>query len=409
MVKRIAVVGGGIAGLSAAYLLNKKYEVTLFEKNNRLGGNAYTYKTRSGDTVDIGVTNLVTPPSKNFLKLCNELKVKVMRHTSSGMFSIHDSETGDSLYMTPFSLKGLMIQRFALFRSMPSIIKALNILNNAEKQMEKGELRDVPMGQVFKELTRFEQNLIFGFFCFLSAMFYDDVINAPAEYFLDVFKAYGRLNTKIYCPVNFTGSYVNALAEPYRDRIMLNSKIISVARDNEIKIKTAGGKERIFDAIVFACNADHALALLEKPTDEEKRLLGSWKFTDIPAVVHRDDSGFPAKELCQGWTIVRSTKNGSPHFSSSSCSWLVSPSASKKDKYFSTNHPNSHINKDLIELETNFRMPIYDVNSFSTMKDLPSLNGKMNTYYCGGYFGHGMHGETVNSAIAAVKHLGIEW
>ncbi len=169
-----------------------------------------------------------------------------------------------------------------------------------------------------------------------------------------------------------------------------------------------GGSESIFNKIVFSCYADQALSLLEKPTDDEKRLLGAWKYSDISTVVHRDKSSLPRKELCQQWTLTQTTRNGKPCYSGSNCSWMA-PAVSKEGEYLSTFNPNFHIKENLIDFQTNFRLPFYDFKSFSTIKELPSLNGKMNSYYCGGYFGDtATHGPTVNSAIEVAKHLGID-
>ncbi len=125
-------------------------------------------------------------------------------------------------------------------------------------------------------------------------------------------------------------------------------------------------------------------------------------------VVHRDNSFSPKRELCQPWTCIQSNRNGKPHFSISYCCRLFSPAVSKNSEYFSTQHPNFAIREDLIDFQKYFRVPFYDFNSFSTIKELPSLNGKMNSCYCGSHFGYGLHGDAVNSAIEVAKQLGID-
>ncbi len=417
MKKRIAIVGGGIGGLTAAYLLNKKYDVTLFEKENRLGGCAYTYQTSTGELIDIGVADFIAPPARSFLMLCDELNVKMVRQPAATGISLHNLEANDGLYYTP-SMKGLFAQRFALFRSPGSLSKLMWVLRKGEKLMDEGKLNGLSYEEIFKRLPKLTGMapflpviILYG----LTGMDYEDILKAPAELFFNIYKAYGRFNPalgmfKTYFPKSLTRSYVEALASPYRGKVMLNSKIRSVARNNgNVTLKMEDGRETVFDQIVFACYADQALELLEKPTDDEKRLLGAWKYLDIPTVVHRDKSCLPRRELCQQFTFTQTTRNGKPCYSASNCSWMA-PAVSKEGEYISTFNPNFHIKKDLIDFQTYFRMPFYDFNSFSTIKELPSLNGKMNSYYCGGYFGHAStHGPTVNSAIEVAKYFGIDW
>ncbi len=417
MKKTVAIVGGGIGGLTTAYLLNEKYDVTLFEKENRLGGCAYTYRTRTGDLIDIGVADFINPPAKNFLRLCDELNVKMVREPAATGISLHNLETKDGLYYTP-SLKGLFAQRFALFRSPVSMSKLMWVLRKAEKLMDQGKLNGLSFEEAFKRLpglTGMAPSLPIIILYGLTGMAYEDILKSPAELFFNIYKAYGRFNPALgmyrtYFPKGLTRSYVEALAFPYRDKVVLNSKIRSVARNNgKVTLKMEDGKETVFDKIVFACYADQALALLEKPTGDEKRLLGAWKYMDISTVVHRDKSILPRRELCQQWTLTQTTRNGNPFYSASNCSWM-SPAVSKESEYISTFNPNFHIKGDLFDFQTSFRLPFYDFISFSTIKELPSLNGKMNSFYCGGYFGQtSTHGPTVNSAIEVAKHLGIDW
>ncbi len=416
MEKKIAVVGGGIGGLTAAYLLSNKYDVTLFEKDNRLGGCAYTHQTSTGELIDIGVADFVNPPARSFLRLCDELRVKMVRQPTATGISIHDLETNDGLYFTP-GMKGLFAQRFALFRSPVSLSKLMWVLRKGEKLMDEGELNGLSYEEAFRRLpvlTGMAHSLPMLILHSLTGMDYEEILKAPAELFFDIFKAYGRFDPvlgmfRTYFPENLTRSYVEALASPYRDKVFLNSKIRSVARNNgTVTLKMEDGTETVFDKIVFACYADQALALLEKPTGDEKRLLGAWKYLDISTVVHRDKSILPRRELCQQWVFTKTIRNGNPYYSGSNCSWMA-PAVSKEGEYISTFNPNFRIKENLIDFQTYFRLPSYDFNSFSTIRELPSLNGKMNSYYCGGYFGHAStHGPTVDSAIGVAKHLGIE-
>ena len=103
MTRRVAIIGGGIGGLTAAYLLHEQYAITLFEKTHRLGGNAYTHDTSDGESIDIAVASYSKRVSKEFLKLLSRLKVPAVRRPSNAFLSIYDMETEEGLYMTPLS------------------------------------------------------------------------------------------------------------------------------------------------------------------------------------------------------------------------------------------------------------------------------------------------------------------
>ncbi len=420
MPEKIAIIGGGIGGLTTAYLLNQKYDITLFEKDNRLGGNAHTHKTSNGESIDIAVAAYSKYVSRNFLKLCDKLNVKMVIRPADSLLSVHNLETKEGVYLTPLSPKGLLSQKLAMFRPklFIDIYNAALSMFELGKLMEEGKLNGLTIKEAFSlipKLNGITEILTMAPLCLLSSMYYEEVMNGPAEYFIGKMSAFGQFNPipqmfGLYFPKNLTRSYVDALSSHFSDKIVLNSNIKSVARNNgSVTLKMDDGEESTFDKVVFACNADQALALLEKPTDDEKRLFGPWKYKEGLMVVHRDDSSFPKRELCQAWTCLQSTDNGTPHFSISCCCWRLCPGVSNKSEYFSTQHPNFPIKEDLIDYKKYFRTPLYDFNSFSTIKELPSLNGKMNSYYCGSHFGYGLHDDAVTSGIEVAKLLGIDW
>jgi predicted NAD/FAD-binding protein len=224
-------------------------------------------------------------------------------------------------------------------------------------------------------------------------------------------KAMGRFESvnqmlNLRFPKEFTKSYVDALSSGFSDKVVLNSQIKSIARDDSgVTLRMENGDESVFDKVVFACNADQALALLERPTEDEKRLLGAWKYKDGLMTVHTDNSCFPPRDLCQSWTALQSGKNGTSHYSISICTWRACPGTSNKSEYFSTQHLDHPIARDRVDFEKTFRTPVYDFQSFRTIEELPSLNGKMNSYYCGSHFGFGLHNDAVKSALVIARML----
>ena len=414
MKENIGIIGGGIAGITAGYLLNQEHNIILFEKQNRIGGNAYTHTTETGETLDIAVGSVLKRVAKNFLNLCRELNVKMILQPSRCLITMHDPETNKSLYLTPLSIKGLFRQKFSLIRSIPQHIKILSIINKSVKLLDEGSLKGITVKDMFKlfpNMTSLDKNVMMAPFCTLSSMSYEEVLNGPTEFFTGKMKAHGNYNPVLammenYYPKHFTKSYIDALSDGYKEKIILNSNIKCVKRKpRKVDVCMDNGRVFTFDKIIFACNADQALSLIENPTVQEKELLGSWKFKDVLMVVHKDPSNAPHRSLCQPWTCIRSSQNGLPHFSISYCTWLLCPSTSDNSPYYCTLNPSFPIKDELIDCKKTFRIPFYDFKSFPTVKSLPSLNGKMNSYFCGSYFGNGLHGDAVDSAIFAVEQI----
>jgi uncharacterized protein len=202
---------------------------------------------------------------------------------------------------------------------------------------------------------------------------------------------------------------VEALSLGYKDRIRLNSTIKTVVRRNDqVKLMMENGEIFFFDRVVFACNADQALELLETPTAAERRLLGAWKYTEGQIVVHSDHSHFPKKEFMTGYTFLYKEKGRYLETSISGSLWIL-PGVSNRCNFISTQHPNIPIEKDRIVFEKVFRTPIFDLDSCSTTRELPTLNGINNSYYCGSHFGFGVHEDAATSAIAVAEKLNVHF
>ncbi len=425
MKNKIAIIGGGVAGLTAAYLLNEKYDITVFEKSERIGGNAYTLKTPDGEEVDIAAAAFGRFSYKNVFKLFKELNIKTVAPILMNPFGIfglslgfQDLESKKAIFLTP-GLKGLLAQYFRILGPdrVKSIVQLMMGLQRAQTLLKKGELHNLSLEEALMKIPRLsgDAKLIFlSCLCLISSMHCDDVLDAPAEFFVRKMKIHNDLLPpkalfSVYFCSNRTKSYVDALSAAYRNRIMLNSKIRTVSRDMRgVTVSLEDGRDMHFERVVFACNADQALHLLEEPTGREKALLGAWKYTEGKVIVHNDHSLFPRQELMEGFTFLYQRKGRYIETSVSGSIWAL-PGVSKKCGLISTQHPNFPIDKDRIVFEKVFRTPIFDFNSCRTIPDLRSLNGVNNTYYCGSHFGFGLHEDAVTSAIEVANKLGVEF
>lgn len=417
MKKKIAIIGGGIAGLTAGYLLGRQHEVTLFEKTDRLGGNAYMIETPDGHKVDIAVAAFGKAGYPDFYALLDELGIKTEACANTFM-SFHDMITKEGLYLTP-SLKGGFKQGFHFLK--PKTIKSLYNLfsgiKEAQKQLEKGSLEGQTVRECLASLPQFQgeaQMVLVCVLCLLSSMAYEEVLDAPAKFFIKKLKVnHDVISPKFLYSVRAvqggTQAYVQAMIDHFSGNISFNSKIKTILRNKSgVTIVMKSGKKLKFDSVVFACNADQALALLDRPTKDEKRLLGVWRYKEGELIVHKDHSHFPSKDLIQAYTFLYSNLANQTATSVNGALWYE-PYVSDDCDYICTQHPNFPIRKDLICFKTKLRTPIFDFDSVLTVPELPSLNGAQNTYYCGSHFGHGLHNDAISSAIAVAEKLGVKW
>jgi uncharacterized protein len=416
MSERIAVIGGGVAGLAAGYLLRRDFELTLFEKERRLGGNAYTYTARDGQRLDIAVAAFGRAGYEHFFRLLAELGI--VTHSSAGTYmSFHDLDTRRGIYVTP-SLRGLRAQRFRILRPEQlrpfwELWRGLAAARRIQKEEGFGD-RTVREGlRLLPRISGDAETIFMCALCLLSSMSAEEVLEAPARFFFAKIAVHNDVISPkaIYSVRTLPGgtrSYVSALARAFGDRIVRGARIRAVRRNGDrIRIALSGGGEETFDKVIFACNADQVLDLLEAPTPLERELLSPWRYKDGRLVVHRDFTAFPQRELMQAYNFLYHRRDGGLSTSVNGALWLESAVPDTCD-LISSQHPNFPIREDRIELDTVLRTPIFDFRSCATTTRLPALNGIKNTYYCGSYFGYGLHEDAIRSAVEVARRLGVE-
>ena len=405
-----------MAGLSAGYLLQDEFELTLFEREPRLGGNAYSYTTRDGQEVDIAAAAFGRAGYKHFFRLLKELGIAT-RPSGGSLMSFHDLDRREGIYLTP-NLRGLRAQRFRVLR--PSQLRTFRELSrelaSARAIQAEGGFGNLTVREGLRLLPRItgdSKMILLCVFCLLSSMSAEEVLEAPAHFFFgkiaihnDVFSPKGIYSVRL--PRGGTKSYVSALARAFGDRIKCDVRIQTVIRnDDRIRIVFSDRGEATFDKVIFACNADQVMELLDAPTPLERELLSAWRYKEGRLVVHRDYTSFPKPELMRAYTFLYRQQDGV--FSTSvNGSLRFEPVAPRTCDLISSQHPNFPIGEDRIELDTVLRTPIFDFQSCATTARLPTMNGVQNTYYCGSYFGYGLHEDAIRSAVDVARSLGVE-
>jgi uncharacterized protein len=413
--QKLAIIGTGIAGMGCAHALQHEFDLTIFEQNDYIGGHTNTVTlNEEGEAIylDTGfmVFNFETYP--NLCNLFNQISVPVKKTTMS--FSVQHVPSG--LEYCGSGLNGL----FAQWRNAVNI-RFLNMLRQIARFNKKAiEVLDDPRYEKYslKEFIsefRFGEDMLWKYLVPMSAA----VWSAPMELMLDFpaitlirfFKNHGflGLNTQHqwYTIEKGSQSYREILIRPFKDKIQINNTVAKVKMEKgKGVIETAKGKTHQFDKIIFACHADQALQILERPSELEQRLLAPFKYQRNIATVHTDESLMPKnKTTWSSWNYRIEEKNGK--LIPTTIYWMNSlQQVSKKKNYFvSINALPGSINKDKFIREMVYEHPLFDLKAVTAQKELFKLNQQGTLYYCGSYFKYGFHEDAYASAIAVCENL----
>lgn len=414
--EKIAIIGGGVAGLTAGYLLNGLHDVTLFEKDDRLGGNVYTLHTKTGEDIDISVffwSPLLYP---NFAKLLHKLDIKLTTKPMEGLIqSYRNMITGRDYFLSCDPTKPSATLSVKNFKSSIYQMIVLWYYMKLVRMLKKGQLEGLSLRQALKFCPMLQDDLLkIAFFpiCIMTSMLWEELMDAPAEFVI------AKVEKQTGTPMKFaswrlypckTEVYIDKLAKPIKNNVRLNAGIKTVMRSGtSVILKMEDGTEETFDKVIFACPADTALSLLSEPTDDETNLLSAWRYNNGLVIVHTDRSNYPPEDLWGMYSYLYTDVNGKIN-TSINAHYRFQNGVPDDSGYIGCQHPNIPIDDDKIEFKKVFRTPVYDNRSFPTLKKLPSLNGVKNTYFCGSHFGYGLHEDAVTSAINVSRMLGAEW
>jgi predicted NAD/FAD-binding protein len=229
----------------------------------------------------------------------------------------------------------------------------------------------------------------------------------PLKLFLNFFINHGLFKLKNrpqwYTVTGRSRTYVKKVLAKISGEIFKNYKVNSVSRnENNVRIKI-GDDYLDYDHVVLASHADQSLKMLDKPTEEEQRILSKFKYVSNEAILHSDENLMPKKKLA--WSSWNSISNGNK-----TCVtyWLNNLQNLKSDKnFFLTLNPIKEINKKNIVKNINFTHPYFNSETLKYQKSLFSLQGKKRTWYCGSYFSYGFHEDGIKSAINLIENFKI--
>ena len=416
---KIAVIGGGVAGITASYLLQRRHSVTLYEKNDYVGGHTHTIVIKdgadAGTPVDTGfiVSNDRTYPLFN--RFLSQLGVPLRKTQMS--FSYNCRQTG--LQYASSNFNSIFAQRSNLLSpSFWHMLLGITRLNSKTRQkLNQGQLEGLSLGD-YLDREGFSQHLIEAYLIPMAAAIWSTpdvkMMDFPAEAFFRFFENHGLLTLtdqpQWYVVAGGSHAYVKAFLESFTGKVLTNYGITSVRRtDSGPVVRFDDDREEQYDRVVIAAHANEAYRMLADPSPDEIRLLSPWQYANNHTVLHTDISLLPSnRRAWASWNYVkeRDVESGSPVTVTYHMNRLQN--LKTENNYCVTLNPVNPIPGNCIIREIEYTHPMFTFDALKTQQDLPGLNGRNNTCFCGSYFGYGFHEDAVRSAVRVAEKFGID-
>ncbi len=410
--KRLAVIGGGISGLGAAWLLKDQFDITLFEAEERLGGHARTCLAGPDRNipVDTGFMVFNSETYPNLIRMFGELGVASVETSMSFAVSL---DNGDFEYgLTNLSrvlaqpLNAISPQFIGMVRDIVKFNRHAekSITNN---NMSLGELlMNMDMGDAFCD------RYLYPLAGAIWSTARDDMHSFPASSFVRFFKNHGLLSAhngpKWRTVSGGSRSYVDKLAsqlEAAGVTIKTGSPATAVGRSPTPWVKIADAEKEAFDQLIMATHADQTKKLLSDASSVESEILGALKYRPNKAFLHGDISHMPKRKNAWSCWVYRGDSK-TPETTGSFTYWMNElQHIDKQTPVFVTLNPKSSIREDLIYDETTFYHPQFDLSALEAQQNLPSIQGLKNTWFCGAYARYGFHEDGLWSAVEVANRL----
>ncbi len=412
--KKIAVVGSGVAGLTSAHILQRKHDVTLIEKNARLGGHTNTVLIPDGPDAGTPVdTGFIVMNHRNYpllTKLFEQLDVELR---DSGMtFGYHDLPSG--LQYCGTGLDGLFAQRANLFKpSFHRMVRdTLRFFKTATADLSAAAGGDESLGE-YLERNRFGDEFINHHLIPMGSAIWstpcEEMLNFPALSFFQFFQNHGLLSLndrpQWKTVVGGSSDYIRRMrAEWTRVAVRLDTSINGIRRaDDAVDIAFADGSTERFDEVVIATHADQAYRLLSDPTAEEMAALGCWSYAKSRTLLHTDESVMPPiKKVWSSWNFQR--VEGDQTCLTYHMNRLQGLNT-EKQYFVSLNLPRE---PEGVVAEFDYDHPMFTREALRARPKLKALNGRGHTWFAGSYFGNGFHEDATRSAVEVAKGFGME-
>lgn len=410
----IAIIGSGIAGLSAAWLLSETQKVTLFEKNVQVGGHANTVSvsTREGAVpVDSG---FIVYNEQNYPNFCAFLDHFGAASSPSSMGFAVSVEEGRMEYSGK-RFNGLFGQRrnIVRFEHWQLVSDILRFFRQARAQAEG--IDDAMTIAQFLRQFGYSRAFVEDHILPISAAIWSTparaMLDFPARTFIEFFANHGLLQIndrpKWRTVTGGSREYVNRVLAGSNFATRTNARVRGVIRHiTGVEVFFEDGHREHFDQVVFACHADEALALLGDPSPAEHAVLGAFRFTPNRAVVHTDPSFMPRrKHLWSSWNYLRSS--GGEKADLSLTYWMnrLQPLPTTTD-IFVTLNPTRKFADGSVQRVIDYEHPLFDRAAIAAQREVWRIQGVQKSWFAGAWLGYGFHEDGLQSGLEVAERLG---
>ena len=411
--RKIAVIGGGISGLGAAYVLSNTHQVTLFEAEDRLGGHARTvYAGKHGNqAVDTGFIVFNYPNYPELSQLFSELNVPIAESNMSFGASLKDGTIEYALR----NFDAIFAQRKNVLN--PRFVKMVWDINRFNTiGLKVADDESLTIGQFLQKLKTgdwFRDYYLLPLSGAIWSTPTEKILDFPAYAMLQFFKNHALLSRsgqhQWYTVKGGSREYVNRLENVLaqkRVEIRVKTPVASVTRHQTgVVVKTYAGDPQTFDEVVFATHSDDTLSLLSDPSKFEQRNLGSIKYQNNDVVLHSDVTVMPKLQKCwSSWVYTERKDKSSDKIDLTYWMNSLQP-IPLDDPLFVTLNSTHNIDQNQIYDQVTMRHPVYDVGVLSAQKDLSLNNGHNRTWFSGAWMKNGFHEDGLSSGLDVARSI----
>ena len=408
--ERLAVIGGGIAGLGSAWLLRKRYDVTVFERERHIGGHSNTVEVDENGRpvpIDTGfmVFNKVTYPY--LVRLFDELRVPIKPTEMS--FSVRHE--GLDVEYNGMGFNRVFAQRANLVRPrfLKLLAQILRFFRVANASLEDDALETMTLDD-FVRRHRLGDDFLRLYLVPMSASIWSitpgGALDFPAATLVRFFHNHGFLGVTTHHPW-FT---VDGGSREYVKRMLVDlpqahgsSPVVAVETGaDQVTIRTQDGASHTFDRVILAAHADESLALLARPTALQEKLLSAFRYQANETVLHTDTTVMPHRRLA--WAAWNYRMEPSEEGERPSTHYYMNrlQGVSDRTDYFVSLNYADRIDPAKVLWRTNYTHPIFDRAALAAQHHLPSINAEsrdQRVFFAGSYFRYGFHEDALASAV----------
>jgi predicted NAD/FAD-binding protein len=413
--RSVAVIGSGVAGLVASYVLSAQDRVTVFDADTRIGGHAHTHYLDRGDGYTVGVDSaFLVHNDRTYPTLCRLFdELGIATQDTDMSMSVRDDASGVE-YAGARGFGGLFPSWSSLAR--PRYLRMLTEIkrfHTAATRLLTGDPgRDETLG-AFLDRHGFSAYFVDHFMTPLVAAVWSsppgEALQYPARYLFVFLEHHGMLSVfgspTWRTVVGGSATYVEAILARV-DEVCAGAPVRSVRRvPNGVSV-TAAGNTRLFDAAIIATHPDQALLMLAEPTVPERALLGAMPYCINRAQLHTDESVLPRQSRARAsWNYLR-TPNDDRVLVTYDITRLMRLGGPRR--FLVTLGGHEHVDPATVIAEMTYSHPVYTPDSVAAQTLLPTLDDDR-VVFAGAYHGWGFHEDGAASGLRAAQRLGAQW